>query len=223
MSQWVDAPTKTFTAGAAIAQHLRVQLSSGVLQLATATVRGFGNAAAPAFASGDEIAVILDSKTGTTKMVAAGAVTSGAYVYAAAGGKVAATGYHLVGQALEAATADNDVIEVMPLSGAQPGEAAASVAAAGSAQGDAAALTGRVNTVSGADGTKGVILVDNGIGTSTTVYNPHASNGLKVYPPSGDDINDGTQDAAVTIEGKTVATFTNLDGTTWIATYTANS
>jgi len=37
------------------------------------------------------------------------------------------------------------------------------------------------------------------------------------------DINDGTGDAAVTIEGKTLAIFECVDGTTWAAIYTANS
>jgi len=44
-----------------------------------------------------------------------------------------------------------------------------------------------------------------------------------VYPHSGGDINDGTGDAAVTIEGKTLAIFECVDGTTWAAIYTANS
>lgn len=103
-------------------------------------------------------------------------------------------------------------------------QASTAVAAAGSAQGDAAALSEGLNYVSAADGTKGVILPTGypGLGP-IKVYNLHASNGLKVYPHSGGDINDGTGDAAVTIEGKTVATFDCIDGTTWAATYTANT
>lgn len=98
------------------------------------------------------------------------------------------------------------------------------VAAAGSAQSDAASLTrGSLNYVSGADGTKGVVLPENVPGARVEVYNLHASNGLKVYPASGGDINDGTQNAAVTIEGKTLAIFVAVDGTTWAAIFTANT
>lgn len=99
-----------------------------------------------------------------------------------------------------------------------------SVAAAGSAQGDAAALTGgTLNTVSAADGTKGVILPAAESGLETRVYNEHATNGLKVYPASGDDINDGSANAAVTIEGKTLAIFHAIDAATNAAIFTANS
>jgi hypothetical protein len=47
-------------------------------------------------------------------MVASEAITKGNAVYAAAGGKVAATGSVYEGTALEAAGANNDVIEVLP-------------------------------------------------------------------------------------------------------------
>lgn len=97
------------------------------------------------------------------------------------------------------------------------------VAAAGSAQGDAGSLADGLNYVSAADGTKGVVLPTGFPGRTVRVYNLHASNGLKVYPHSGGDINDGTQDAAVTTEGKTLAVFECVDGTTWAAIYTANT
>ncbi len=32
-------------------------------------------------------------------------------------------------------------------------------------------------------------------GTFARVYNEHATNGLKIYPPTGGDINDGTANA----------------------------
>lgn len=100
----------------------------------------------------------------------------------------------------------------------------ASAAAAGSAQGDATALVaGAINSISGADGTKGVVLPAAVAGLGCRVYNEHATNGLKVYPASGDDINDGTANAAVTIEGKTLAIFEAVDAATWAAIYTANS
>lgn len=97
------------------------------------------------------------------------------------------------------------------------------VAAAGSVQGDAAALGDGISYVSGADGTKGVILPGASAGRLRLVYNTHATNGLKVYPASGDDINDGTANAAVTIEGKTLAIFLALDGSTWASIFTVNT
>ena len=97
------------------------------------------------------------------------------------------------------------------------------IAAAGSEQGDAQAIVNQITHVSAADGTKGVVLPAAAAGLLAYVYNLHASNGLKVYPASGDDINDGTTDAAVTIEGKTLAVFVALDSTTWAATFTANT
>lgn len=104
-----------------------------------------------------------------------------------------------------------------------PAPAVATLAGAGSTQGDAAAIAAEVTQVTGADGTVGVVLPAAVPGLRRYVYNTHASNGLKIYPASGDDINDGTTNAAVTIEGKTLATFVALDNTTWAAQYTANS
>lgn len=97
------------------------------------------------------------------------------------------------------------------------------VTSAGSAQGDAASLTAFALNYSTGDGTKGVILPTGVSGMRVDVYNLHATSGLKVYPHSGGDINDGTANASVSIEGKTLATFICVDGTTWAARYTADS
>jgi hypothetical protein len=97
------------------------------------------------------------------------------------------------------------------------------VAAAGSAQNDAAAVGNMTTIVTGADGTKGVVLPAASAGRIRLVYNTHATNGLKVYPASGGDINDGSADAAVTIEGKSLALFFAVDSSTWASIFTANS
>lgn len=112
MSQYVETPTKSFTAGGAIGQNLRVKTPSA-LALAGSTDQELGVAEAPAFASGDVIAVRLRTAQGTSKMVASEAITAGNPVYAAASGKIAASGTVLIGIALGAAAADNDVIEVL--------------------------------------------------------------------------------------------------------------
>jgi hypothetical protein len=301
MSQFVETPTRTFTAGAAIAQHLRVKLSSGKLAVAGASDVELGTTEYASFADLDVVSVRLRTAEGTAKMTASEAITSGNPVYAAAGGKVASTGTVYVGTALEAATADGDVIEVLrgpntditaaitgttavgflvdsdattpkikllgqaagtgnytttlkpeaTLSGdnaiivpeadgdtlaavalaqtllaktlgSGTGFSVAAITAAGTVQGDAAALTGVVNTATG-DGTVGVVLPTAAAGLFVAVYNLHATAGLKVYPATGDDINDGTTNAAVTIEGKTLALFFAVDATTWAAIYTVNS
>lgn len=100
---------------------------------------------------------------------------------------------------------------------------AATLAAAGSVQGDAGAVVAQVTYVTAADGTKGVVLPAATAGRLHYIYNTHATSGLKVYPASGDDINDGSADAAVTIEGKTLGIFLALDTATWASIFTANS
>lgn len=117
MSQYIDTPTKTFTAGAAVAKYTRVKFASGVVTAAGVADDWIGVAMDDAFASGDEIQVRLRNVTGTCKFIAAGAVTSGARVYAAASGKVDDTvSTEMIGVAMEAAGANNDIFEVMPLS-----------------------------------------------------------------------------------------------------------
>lgn len=90
------------------------------------------------------------------------------------------------------------------------------LAATGTIQGDAAAIVKPVTYATAADGTKGVVLPAAVAGQSFVIYNTEAANQLKVYPASGDDINDGSADAAVLLAGKTRATFIALDGVTWI-------
>ena len=116
MSQQVAGPCRAFTAGAAIAQFLRVKLSSGKLAAAGLADKELGTMEEASVADLDVRSVRLRTAEGTCKMVAAGAVTLGAAVYTAASGKIddvaTATGF-LIGTALEAATADGDVIEVL--------------------------------------------------------------------------------------------------------------
>jgi hypothetical protein len=96
-------------------------------------------------------------------------------------------------------------------------------AAAGSDQSGAAAVVSRYTQVTGADGSAGVRLPGVTPGAEYYVYNATANSGLKVYPASGDDINDGSADAAVTIEGKTLGIFIGLDTSTWGGVFTADS
>lgn len=93
-------------------------------------------------------------------------------------------------------------------------------AAAGSVQADATPLNTIVADVTGGNGTKGVLLPLGEKGTLRAIYNNSAS-GLKVYPNTGDDINDGTVNSAVTVDAHTFGIFYKLDGGTWAARYAA--
>lgn len=115
MSQYSETSRKAFTAGAAIAQYLRVKLSSGKLAACGVSDQSIGTIDEASFADGDVRNVRLRNTPGTVKMVAAGAITAGAQVFAAASGKIDDTpNPYPEGIALEAATASGDVIEVLP-------------------------------------------------------------------------------------------------------------
>lgn len=113
MSQYTEAAVRQFTANAALGQHLRVAvLSTGKVALAEAGQMGIGTTENPATAANELVGVRLNSAQGTRKVVASGAISEGSLVYAAASGKVGSSGTVCYGVALEAATADGDVIEV---------------------------------------------------------------------------------------------------------------
>lgn len=110
MSQFVETACRADTAAGAVAQYLRVK-TPGAIAAAGATDVAFGTMELPCLAAGP-CTVRLRTAQGTRKMVASEAITAGNPVYAAASGKIAASGTVYEGVALEAATANNDVIEV---------------------------------------------------------------------------------------------------------------
>lgn len=113
MTQQTESGFKTFTAGEALEAFRRVKLSSGSVVYADAGEEFIG-ITQDKVANGDPVTVALRSAARSYKAVAAAAVTAGAVIYGAADGKVddAASGV-AQGTALEAATADGDVIEVL--------------------------------------------------------------------------------------------------------------
>jgi hypothetical protein len=128
MSQFFDTSCRPDTAAGAIAQHLRVK-TTGALAVAGSTDQELGTMEAAATAAGPAT-VRLRTANGTAKMVASEAITKNNPCYAATGGKVAASGTVLIGIALEAATLDGDVIEVLRRQEASDAAAAGGTTAA---------------------------------------------------------------------------------------------
>lgn len=98
-----------------------------------------------------------------------------------------------------------------------------SKAATGTNQATAALITANVTNATGADGTVALRLPTASLGAVYFVYNSVATNGLPVFPASGGTINGGSGDAAVTLEGKTLAIFVGTSSTNWGCIFTANS
>ena len=118
MSQYVETPCKAFVCGGAIGQFLRVK-TPAALAAAGATDVEIGTIEEAALAIYDVRAVRLRTAQGSCKMVAATSFAVGATLYGAAGGMVDdVDNGNRIGIALEAATALNDVVEVMRSPGA---------------------------------------------------------------------------------------------------------
>jgi len=117
MPGYVEECCRQFSASAAIGQYLRVKTASS-LALAGSTDVELGTMEVASLAAGDVVSVRLRTAEGTCKMVASEAITADNPVYAAASGKVAASGTVLVGTAMTGASANNSVIEVLRISSA---------------------------------------------------------------------------------------------------------
>jgi hypothetical protein len=117
-AQVITGATRTFTAGATIAAFSRVNLSSGELAVAGLDDADEVGFVTEACVDGDSVAVVLRGAQGTVTAIAAGAIAVGATLYTAASGKVndvAASTSYPRGIALEAAAADGDYIEILPI------------------------------------------------------------------------------------------------------------
>jgi hypothetical protein len=116
MAEFVDVGTKTFIANGAITQHQRVKIeAAGTVAVAGLAEKEIGTAR-DTVATGKPCTVILTSKEGTCKMIASEAIAVAAPVYTESDGEVQDTAQatsYLVGIALSAAAADQDVIEVL--------------------------------------------------------------------------------------------------------------
>lgn len=181
------------------------------------------NGAGTGISSGREGAMAV--RGGWFQVIAAMAIGKGKMIYwDAAAGKVTLNskgnlrfGYN--GDVAAAADGDVIVAEFNPaiVSVDQP---TLTVAATGSVQGDAAALSLGFNEVTGADATKGVILPVPNDGDTVIVDNSDAANAiLKVYPSTGLAINALAANGAISMAAKTSATFTYYaTGSKWVTT-----
>ena len=118
--KFTDLQTRVFTAGEALAAYRLVILSNNnevvLADEGDDTIIG-STGIDGAVADGADVNVRLWNASGTRRLTAGGAITAGAAVAVAANGKVVALTDETkaYGQALEAAAADGDVIEVLPL------------------------------------------------------------------------------------------------------------
>ena len=121
MSQQIEGPRKTFTAGEILPAFRRIKISAVTGAHGPTVV--LADAAEPCIGvtevyvpSGDPVTVYLANAQGTRKMMAtAAAITGGNPVYAAIDGYVAAAGTIVEGTALETtAGALGDILEVLP-------------------------------------------------------------------------------------------------------------
>jgi len=90
----------------------------------------------------------------------------------------------------------------------------ATVAATGSNQATAAAIASGFTLVSAADGTKGVKLPAAAAGLVVIVKNGVAAD-LELYPNTGDKINGGSANAALTMAASTSAVLVAYDDVDW--------
>lgn len=105
--------------GTALAKFVRVKWDGSALAACSATEKGIGTLADTVLSGATKAAVILNSG-GARKFVAGGAFAVGAKIYGAASGKVddvTGGGQVEIGQAIEAATGDNSIVEVAMIAG----------------------------------------------------------------------------------------------------------
>ncbi len=115
----VSNNARTFVAGEALDAYLLVKVDAAgdvVKSTATASEPKVGFTVAPV-ASGEAATISLTHGGGSSYAIASEALAIGDIVYGDAGGKLSASGSSgdKIGITLTAATADGDVIEVLPL------------------------------------------------------------------------------------------------------------
>jgi len=214
---------KTFTATAvAIQAFVRVTVdANGLIAAAGSSDIGIG-ITQEAIAASCIGTVKLYSASGTFQCQTAGPVTRGAALYAAAAGQIDDTGtYTLRMVALEAATAQGDIIETTDINGT--GTAAypyasgdvGTLAALGTNQGTAAPVVKAVSFVTGADDTTCVVLPTVSAGLVYVIHNTVADKHLHIYPGASDNIIPLGANAVMTLAASSTAIFFGLGAVNW--------
>lgn len=178
---FVKSPLTLVTGAAVLAKRL-VKLSSGevIHNTVTATDQPIG-VCDYAVADGLEASIQTLSEDGTLEMMASGAISLDADVYAAAAGKISAlpsTGgvYRKIGIAMEAATADGDIIEVLPYDKAELVTVATSLTTAAPV-----IVPGSINDIDSTSNAVDATLADDTvIGRQTKIVMSEASNSSTV-------------------------------------------
>jgi len=110
--------------------------------------------------------------------------------------------------------------QTVSASGGAAARTEGTLAAAGSTQGTAALITTDAVDVTGADGTKGVILPQKAAAVVAVWNDVGGPNSLKVYPPVGASIGSTTPNAADTIGGNAAKVYYRISATRWQAQLT---
>ena len=91
------------------------------------------------------------------------------------------------------------------------------VAAAGNSQGTATAIQGGLSIVTGADGTKGVVLPTPKVGELIIVLNASEASVLEIWPASGGEINTALPDASFSVAAMGLFIAVATSATQWYA------
>lgn len=174
MSQFFETACRPDTAAGAIAQHLRVK-TPGAVALAGVSDASFGTMDQPCLAAGP-CTIRLANAPGTRKMIASEAITKGNPVYAAANGRVAASGTVFEGRAMETVTTAGDVIEVLPLHNSDIGTSISGTTAAGF-EVDSDSATPKIKLLGSAGGTGDfttILTTESTLSADNTIIVPEA-------------------------------------------------
>lgn len=173
--------------------------------------------------TGKPVEVLPLDPNASMRAVLTGTVTVGGVITLAAGGTVkayASASDTVIGTAEEDGVA-GQYVKFRP---AKPGASTAvavqtngTLAATGTNQGTAAAITNVVTNITAADTTKGVVLPSAVAGALYVVYNKDA-NELKLYPNTSDSINNQSANAAILVPGWNTAICYATDNTIWAVT-----
>lgn len=110
---FTEGQKKTLTSGEALATRRRVKLSGSTVIYADAGEDAIG-VTEFAVANTTAVSIRLINASGTFEITASGAISAAAAIYGAADGKISATpSGPILGHAIEASTADGDLIEVV--------------------------------------------------------------------------------------------------------------